>query len=68
MAYRQNYGLQRAERNRLKQAKKEAKIQELRDAVLRRRTEENEADAMDVQTVEPDAHVANGDAKEGGAS
>ncbi|MGH7119224.1 MAG: hypothetical protein ACREFP_09600 [Acetobacteraceae bacterium] len=38
MAFRQNYGQQRAERNRLKQAKKEAREQKRRDGVLRRKT------------------------------
>ncbi|HQT62523.1 MULTISPECIES: hypothetical protein [unclassified Acidiphilium] len=37
VVFRQNYSGQRAERNRLKQAKKEAKDQERRDAVFRRK-------------------------------
>jgi len=37
VAFIQNYGQQRAERNRLKRAKKEAKEQKHRDAVLRRK-------------------------------
>jgi hypothetical protein len=63
MAFRQNYGLQRAERNRLKQAKKEAKVQELRDTVLRRRTEQNGAGPTDAEATEPDASISNSDPK-----
>lgn len=37
MAFTQNYGQQRAERNRRKQAKQEAKEQKRRDAALRRK-------------------------------
>ncbi len=36
MVFKTNYGQARAERNRAKQAKKEAKEQEKRDAVARR--------------------------------
>jgi hypothetical protein len=35
MAYKVNYGLERAERTRLKQAKKEAKLRERREAAAR---------------------------------
>jgi hypothetical protein len=60
VVFRQNYGLQRAERNRLKQAKKEAKDQERRDAALRRKSgqegdlpiQANTPDAADVDTSE----------------
>ncbi len=38
MAYKVNYGLERAERSRLKQAKKEAKLRERREAAARGET------------------------------
>ncbi len=60
MVFRQNYGLQRAERNRLKQAKKEAKDQERRDAALRRKSGQ-EGD-LPIQANTPDA--ADADASE----
>ena len=60
MVFRQNYGLQRAERNRLKQAKKEAKDQERRDAALRRKSGQ-EGD-LPIQANNPDA--ADADASE----
>jgi hypothetical protein len=41
MVFKPNYNQQRAERNRLKQAKKEAKLREREDAVARRKAEEN---------------------------
>jgi hypothetical protein len=39
MAFKPNYNQQRAERNRLKQAKKDAKLRELEEAVARRKAE-----------------------------
>jgi hypothetical protein len=39
MAFKPNYNQQRAERNRLKQAKKEAKLREQEEAVARRKSE-----------------------------
>ena len=39
MAFKPNYNQQRAERNRLKQAKKEAKLREQEEAVARRKGE-----------------------------
>jgi len=39
MPFKPNYNQQRAERNRLKQAKKDAKLREREDAVARRRAE-----------------------------
>jgi hypothetical protein len=43
MAFKPNYNQQRAERNRLKQAKKDAKLREREDAVARRKAEEDAA-------------------------
>ena len=40
MAFKPNYNQQRAERNRLKQAKKDAKLRERDEAVTRRKTEQ----------------------------
>jgi hypothetical protein len=45
MAFKPNYNQQRAERNRLKQAKKDAKLREREDAVARRKAEEDAAPA-----------------------
>jgi len=39
MAFKPNYNQQRAERNRLKQAKKDAKLRERDEAVIRRKSE-----------------------------
>jgi hypothetical protein len=39
MPFKPNYGQQRAERNRLKQAKKDAKLREREDAVARRKAD-----------------------------
>ena len=39
MAFKVNYGQQRAERNRAKQAKKEAKLREQEEAAARRKAE-----------------------------
>lgn len=43
MAFKPNYNQQRAERNRLKQAKKEAKLRERDEATAARRKTEQEA-------------------------
>jgi hypothetical protein len=40
MAFKPNYNQQRAERNRLKQAKKDAKLREQEDARARRKAEQ----------------------------
>jgi len=40
MAFKPNYNQQRAERNRLKQAKKDAKLRERDEAVTRRKSEQ----------------------------
>ena len=54
MVFRQNYDQQRTERNRLRQAKKEAKEQERRDAVLRRKAGRNAAITLDPESAKPD--------------
>jgi hypothetical protein len=51
MAFKPNYNQQRAERNRIKQAKQEAKLQEREAAVNRRKSEQ---DAADVKSPEGD--------------
>jgi hypothetical protein len=43
MVFKPNYNQQRAERNRLKQAKKDAKLKEREDAVARRKAEQETA-------------------------
>ena len=43
MAFKPNYNQQRAERNRLKQAKKDAKLRERDEAASRRKTEQDAA-------------------------
>ena len=43
MVFKPNYNQQRAERNRLKQAKKDAKLREREDAVARRKAEQDDA-------------------------
>jgi len=43
MVFKPNYNQQRAERNRLKQAKKDAKLKEREDAVARRKAEQEAA-------------------------
>lgn len=65
MVFRQNYGVQRAERNRLKQAKKEAKIQEKRDAATRRKAgQDSDAPIQDITT--PEDAAATDHAEEDG--
>ena len=56
MPFKPNYNQQRAERNRLKQAKKEAKLRERDDAVARRKAEQDGTpDAPDTATSDADA-------------
>jgi hypothetical protein len=52
MAYKVNYGLERAERNRLKQAKKEAKLRD-RKAAAAEPAAEDESPKEDDQDPEP---------------
>jgi hypothetical protein len=51
MAFKPNYNQQRAERNRLKQAKKDAKLRERDEAAARRKTEQESEPA-----VQPESH------------
>jgi hypothetical protein len=51
MAFKPNYNQQRAERNRIKQAKKDAKLRERDEAVARRKAEE-EAEAAGASNTE----------------
>ena len=56
MVFKPNYNQQRAERNRLKQAKKDAKLREREDAVARRKAEEgaSSSDALDPAATQQD--------------
>ena len=53
MVFKPNYNQQRAERNRLKQAKKDAKLREREDAVARRKAEEDGAPPATADSDEP---------------
>ena len=53
MAFKPNYNQQRAERNRQKQAKKDAKLREREEAVNRRKAEQ---EAGVPAEVEPEQH------------
>jgi len=56
MAFKPNYNQQRAERDRAKQAKKEAKLREREDAAaMRRRTEQDGTSAPAESTETNDA-------------
>jgi hypothetical protein len=61
MPFKPNYNQQRAERNRLKQAKKDAKLREREDAVARRRADQDAAapDAPNADTSESGAPEAD---------
>ena len=50
MVFKPNYNQQRAERNRLKQAKKDAKLREREEAVARRKAEQEAAPPADAET------------------
>lgn len=63
MVFRQNYGLQRAERNRLKQAKKEAKNQERRDAALRRKSGQDAGVPTDAEAEPESSEIVDGASK-----
>ncbi len=52
MAFKPNYNQQRAERNRLKQAKKDAKLRERDEAVTRRKAEQETAPSVDPESQE----------------
>jgi hypothetical protein len=53
MAFKPNYNQQRAERNRLKQAKKDAKLRERDEAVTRRKSEQEAAPVDETKPPEP---------------
>jgi len=55
MAFKPNYNQQRAERNRAKQAKKDAKLREREDAVARRKADPDATppDAADLEANAP---------------
>ena len=53
MVFRVNYNQQRSERNRIKQAKKEAKLREQEEAVARRKAEQHGAPADEPKAEEP---------------
>jgi len=52
MAFKPNYNQQRAERNRLKQAKKDAKLRERDEAVTRRKSEQDTEPAVQPESQE----------------
>lgn len=53
MVFKPNYNMQRAERNRAKQAKKEEKLREKEEAVARRKAEGETADAASAEGTSP---------------
>jgi hypothetical protein len=53
MAFKPNYNQQRAERNRLKQAKKDAKLREREEAVTRRKAEQEDTSSVAPASDEP---------------
>ncbi len=53
MAFKPNYNQQRAERNRIAQAKKEAKLRDREAAVARRKAEQQAAPAEAPEPSEP---------------
>ena len=52
MPFKPNYNQQRAERNRLKQAKKDAKLRERDEAVSRRKSEQEAASPSETKSAE----------------
>ena len=52
MPFKPNYNQQRAERNRVKQAKKEAKLRERDEAVTRRKSEQEPAATTEAESPE----------------
>jgi hypothetical protein len=52
MPFKPNYNQQRAERNRLKQAKKDAKLRERDEAVTRRKSEQEAAPLSEAESPE----------------
>jgi hypothetical protein len=67
MPFKPNYNQQRAERNRLKQAKKDAKLREREDAVAARRKGDQEATAPDApESGTPESGTPDADTSESG--
>ncbi|HQT40441.1 MAG TPA: hypothetical protein PK231_13500 [Acidocella sp.] len=58
MAYKVNYGLERAERNRAKQAKKEAKLRDKKAGIKSDEPDENAEDEAPESTPLPPAKDA----------
>lgn len=67
MAFKPNYNQQRAERNRAKQAKKDAKLREREDAVARRKADPD-AGPADAPELAAEADAAEAEAPEAGAA
>ena len=61
MPFKPNYGQQRAERNRLKQAKKDAKLREREDAVARRKADGDTASPDGPTPDAPDSDASGSD-------
>jgi hypothetical protein len=70
MAFKPNYNQQRAERNRLKQAKKDAKLREREDAAARRKADPDGAppDATEPDSGTPDSGTSDPGKHEAGAA
>lgn len=58
MVFKPNYNLQRADRNRLKQAKKEAKLREQEEARARRKAAEDVTAAPPAETADTEPSEA----------
>ena len=54
MVFKPNYNMQRAERNRAKQAKKEEKLRDKEEAAARRKAEGETADATPTEGTSPE--------------
>ena len=59
MPFKPNYNQQRAERNRLKQAKKDAKLRERDEAVTRRKSEQETTPLREAESPESPEVVTN---------
>jgi len=53
MVFKPNYNMQRAERNRAKQAKKEEKLRDKEEAAARRKAEGESADVLPAEGSSP---------------
>jgi len=67
MAFKVNYNQQRAERDRAKQAKKEAKLREQEAELMRRRNAGPPGEAPEVDAAPEPASVVEGDKPNGTA-